>query len=303
MKIQFVCPPGSRSFLPQVLKALGTKHEVSYVEDGQPLDCDVAWVEWAAGDAAAITNHHGQIPRTIVRLHRYEVFEPVFREINWSRVSELVVTHRGILDLAREACPQIRGVPTTVLPIAVDMDIFRFRDRRRPGFKIGVVGNVIARKNPWGWLQVLRLCQDFDHRYDLHILGERRGGQLDHFIDDAIDRMALTGSVHWHAPIANEFVGSWWADKDFCLSTSWHESFCMNPREAMACGVKPVVYEYPGADEQFPGWALWTGVGDAKDMICHESFRPSDSRQWIEEHCSLEQSTPDLLLLVERVVR
>lgn len=295
MKIAILVNPGSDSFTAQLLHTFGQAHEAQQFSEFNEAHSwgDVLWCEWATG-LAMFASLMSAKP-VIVRLHRFEVFEPVLRSINWSNVAALVVTSQHILDLAGPTVSAARNI--CLLPVGIDTDRFQLQ-HHRPGTNIGVVGNINARKNPFGWFQVLAALPP---SYTLHILGEYQDACLKDYCDHAAAQ--FPGQVLYSPPIPNADIPAWWADKDYCLSTSLHDTFVTNVREAMALGVKPVVHDYPCVANE--GW-LPVPCRSIADMVSliragEDCYHPAGYRGRIERTCSWNSQRETLLQIIDSV--
>ena len=75
----------------------------------------------------------------------------------------------------------------------------------------------------------------------------------------------------------------------YILSTSIFESQGLGILEAMCCGLKPVVFNFPGAENIFPSVCLWTDLEQfkMKFMPYHQSF---DYHKWVVDKYSIEKN-------------
>ena len=78
----------------------------------------------------------------------------------------------------------------------------------------------------------------------------------------------------------------WWETVYYCLSTSLSEGNPNNVIEAMAKGIKPVIHNWPGAEDQFKPW-LFSDVSDAAAQILSPQYESKAYRAWIEDRFSV----------------
>jgi glycosyltransferase involved in cell wall biosynthesis len=77
-------------------------------------------------------------------------------------------------------------------------------------------------------------------------------------------------------------MDKWLEDKNYLLSTATSEGCPNNVIEAMAKGIKPVIYAWPGAEEQF-GENVFTIPGQAARMMQSSSeYKPKEYRRIVE---------------------
>ena len=70
-------------------------------------------------------------------------------------------------------------------------------------------------------------------------------------------------------------------DKNYILSTSITEGHPNNILEAMACGVKPLIHNYPHSRTQFKDSDIWDSVGDAMTNIFFGSYNSREYRNFV----------------------
>lgn len=271
MRVAIVCT-SSNLFLKAIDKiiASGGHNGIRFADDVATAQIetwgpDVIWCEWALGHAARITNET-RLP-VIVRLHRFEVFEPIFDAINWTRVKLLIVGSTEILDLARKRAPAIRNLPTLVCPAPLDLDDWKPPAEAPDGFKIGVVANMDPRKNPFAWLDVLG---QLPREFSMHVVGDMGSGWMREWMTHA--SKPFGPRLSFYGPLPHGHLPKFWEDKSFCLCAGMHET--AGPAaavEAAAMGVRPVVYEYASA---LAFWgspeALWRTTAEAASLIRYD---------------------------------
>jgi glycosyltransferase involved in cell wall biosynthesis len=82
-------------------------------------------------------------------------------------------------------------------------------------------------------------------------------------------------------------VNSWLEDKHFIVSGSIGESQGMGLLEGMACGLKPVIHNFPGASEIFPQDCLFNIAEEFCDEITSKDYDSSKYRAFVEERYPL----------------
>ncbi|MHC4987145.1 MAG: glycosyltransferase [Planctomycetota bacterium] len=110
-----------------------------------------------------------------------------------------------------------------------------------------------------------------DPEYKLYMAGERHDLLLRHYLEHAANELGIS-----HAFIYDDFqddIFSWLNDKNFIVSTSVIESQGMGILEAMGAGIKPVVYNFPGARGIFGAAPLFNTPEQFCQKILDTSYR------------------------------
>ena len=84
-----------------------------------------------------------------------------------------------------------------------------------------------------------------------------------------------------------EDVRFWLMDKSYIISTSMIESQGMGILEGMALGLKPIIHNFPGANEIYPSEFLFNISEEFCEQIISDSYEPMKYRRFVEEKYSL----------------
>lgn len=251
---------------------------------------DLVWLEWANEQTMHATNNIKilQGKPTICRIHGYELFYGFLSRINWKAVTRAVFVSDYMKRLAARACPEMfQQTRPLVIPNGVDLDKFPLTDRA-PGFNLAVVGNVAEKKNPALWVEIASRLKKIDPRYTILVAGELKEIKTRLYLDHIIGKLNLGQNVIYHG-FVNDIPG--WFEKEnisYILSTSYFESFGYSIAEGMAMGCRPLIFNYPGAEETWPTRFLFRDVDELVGLIQQtDGFDSPAFRRFIEEHYSL----------------
>jgi glycosyltransferase involved in cell wall biosynthesis len=305
VKIAIMAPEHSHVFVEDFAKVLRERHETSTVLYGEiPIDhllkhvqrqgADLIVCEWANA-ATAYVSRFTRL-KLVVRVHRYEVFEPAMQTIQWDNVDLVLFDSSHIRELAIAAAPSIAQAEFLIMPPLVDLTLWPEKRYMGTRGRIGVVGNVIPRKNPSAWLDALWRLPKY---FTLHVAGEWPDAWISSWWKYAVapfgDRVKVYGALK------QEELARWWQDKTFCLAAGLHEGCPVGVREAAACGVIPSVYEYPGAREHWDERHLWRTTDQAVEQMLLQPNDPNEGPA-IAAKLSVQARGHELLAAIEKAV-
>jgi len=264
---------------------------------------DISWFEWCT-DLAVIGSRQQKVCENIVRLHRYEAYSPWPRQVNWHNIDTLItVGNNFVKDALFNCVPGIENQTSIVtIPNGVDLDKCAFTERQR-GKNIAFLSNIRAVKNPALVLQCMQKLHYIDPEYRLFFAGRFQDFSLEQYIKHMVDTLDLRDVVFFDG--WQEDVCSWLKDKHYVVSTSFIESQGMGLLEAMACGLKPVIHNFPGANEIFSSDFLFNIAEEFCEHIFSTSYEPQKYRRFVEERYPLEKQLTkvnDLLIQFEEKI-
>jgi glycosyltransferase involved in cell wall biosynthesis len=123
-----------------------------------------------------------------------------------------------------------------------------------------------------------------DPEYRLFFGGICQDQVLEQYMHHMVRALGLDGVVFLNG--WQEDISSWLADKHYIVSTSMIESQGMGVLEGMACGLKPVIHNFPGADQIFPPEFLFNISEEFCQKILSDSYKPEKYRKFVENNYS-----------------
>ncbi|MFC1781256.1 glycosyltransferase [Planctomycetota bacterium] len=291
-KVAFFCGGDGMNFLYDIYEFINKRFEVR-IFDGQSEDelselmkwSDISWFEWCT-NLAVIGSRQPKVCKNIIRLHRYEAAGPWPEQICWPNVDTLItVGNSFVMNTLKNKVPDLENQTSVVsIPNGVDLEKSVFCDRQR-GKNIAFLANIRAVKNPALLLQCMQKLHFIDPEYCLFFAGRFDDRTIEQYIRHMILAMNLQDVVFFDG--WQDDVCAWLEDKHYIVSTSFIESQGMGILEAMACGLKPVVHNFPGADQTFPPEYLFNISEEFCEQICSDSYEPQKYRSYVEENYGL----------------
>ena len=98
-----------------------------------------------------------------------------------------------------------------------------------------------------------------------------------------------------------ENINQWFADKHYIVSTSTIESQGMGILEAMVCGLKPVIHNFPGAEQIFSSEYLFNISEEFCQQVLSESYEPKKYRKFVEERYPLKNQLADINNIIKQL--
>jgi len=292
-KVAFFCGGDGMTFLNDIFEFTKQRFEVRLFEGRTTEELyelmkwsDISWFEWCT-NLAVIGSKQPKVCKNIIRLHRYEAYEQWPQFVNWTNIDTIVtVGNSFVKDALLRRVPHIESYTSIVtIPNGVNLDKFAFTGRPR-GKNIAFLSNLRMVKNPAFVLQCMQKIHYIDPEYRLFFGGLFQDETLEQYLRHMVGVLGLRDVVIFDG--GQEDVRSWLQDKHYIVSTSLIESQGMGLAEAMACGLKPVVHNFPGADQIFPAEFLFNIAEEFCEHILSEQYEPQKYRRFVEENYALK---------------
>jgi hypothetical protein len=292
-KVAFFCGGDGMTFLNEIIEFARQRFEVRLFEGRTKEELydlmnwsDISWFEWCT-NLAVIGSKQSKVCKNIIRLHRYEAYEQWPQLVNWANIDTIItVGNSFVKDALLRKVPYIESNITIVtIPNGVNLEKFAFINRTR-GKNIAFLSNLRMVKNPALLLQCMQKLHYIDPEYRLFFGGMFQDETLEQYLRHMVDALGLRGVVFFDG--RQEDVNSWLRDKHYIVSTSLIESQGMGLLEAMACGLKPVIHNFPGADQIYPSEFLFNISEEFCRHILSEQYEPQKYRSFVEENYALK---------------
>lgn len=298
MKIAFVAGNEQQTtFIAPIAVALSTEHEVTECytlnqeKIRQACEADVIWLEWAREHTMAITQ---QFPawlrgkRVIVRLHSYEALYDLHKQVDWSVVTDIIGVAKHVL---HRVMPHIHSQNPKIavhhIPNGVDVEKFTIPEGKQQNRRIAHLGNINNKKGPDKWPDIIHtLLKHTGEDIHFHFGGKFQDSRYEVYLPHIVRQMGVEDRVHFDGAITD--VPGWFADKSYVLCASPWESQNMAVMEGMACGLKPLVHNFPGACDIYREEHIWTTLDDLIFMVGFDKWQPQRYRDFIVKNYRFE---------------
>jgi glycosyltransferase involved in cell wall biosynthesis len=210
---------------------------------------DVVFFEWAS-EQFALATHLPKIGRSVVRMHRYELFDWA-PHINWGWVDRIIVVSHAKRSEFEQRFPT-ESHKLVVIPECVSVNRFQPDCRREFTGEIGVLCHLIPRKRVYELILAFRTLafRGFDVR--LHIGGGEVEGNGDYYsaLRRLVTKCDLSQRVVFHGPVSDPVA--WFKGIDIFVSNSFSEGLQVALLEAMAAGCYCLAHDWAGVEDALP---------------------------------------------------
>jgi glycosyltransferase involved in cell wall biosynthesis len=293
-KIAFFCGlRGDAKFLTDIYRFAERRFPVRFFE-GASVDemyqlmkwSDISWFEWCT-DMVVEASKLPKVCKNVVRLHRFEAYQNWPAQVQWENIDKLItVGNSFVKDALLSRVPNIDGHTSLItIPNGVNLDRFRFVERKK-GKNLACVGYLNLRKNPMFLLQCMQKLHYIEPACRLFFGGTFQDPMLEQYVRHMVYTLGLTDAVFFDG--WQQDVNSWLHDKHYIVSASIGESQGMGLLEGMACGLKPVIHNFPGAGRIFPSEFLFDISEEFCNQICTDAYDPAKYRSFVEENYPLK---------------
>lgn len=293
LHVAFVCG-SSRSFVTDIEREIGKRHEVrtAYFDESVNLKqiqdvidwADATWFEWCDQILIHASHKLRKTSRVLCRLHSYEALSNMPLQVNWDFVDTLFIMPHILRILVPRLPDLTHSVTIESFCYALDLEQFPFNERSA-GFDIAYVGYINHKKNPSLLLHGVHALVQHDDRYHLHVAGRFQQKRYENYWNHMLDVLDLADHVT-HYGWADD-ISSWLDDKNYLLSASVLESFGYGITEAMARGIKPLIHNFPGANEIYRSEWLFASIPELVEDVTEGDYNSHRYRNHVAENFAL----------------
>jgi len=253
---------------------------------GLMRQCDIAWFDGGGRMLVDASQQGGA--RIIASLRRSDVREDWARDVRWENVSILVqIGSSAVEEALLQQVPDIRNrTRLAVIPNAVNLDRYALRRRER-GKHLACMGRLTMESNPALLLQCMQKLNYVDAAYKLFFSGSFESPMLEQYVRHMVETLGLSDVVFFE-PYPSDLDG-WLSDKHYVVAGGIGESQVEGLLTGMACGLKPVIHNFPGAEKLFPLCYLFNIAEQFCEQVLGGDYAPDVYRRYIEEHFALAE--------------
>jgi glycosyltransferase involved in cell wall biosynthesis len=249
--------------------------------------CDIAWFD-GGGDRIVEASALGARARILLSLRRSDVRDRWAKDVRWENVSIVVqIGGSTVEETLLQQVPDIRNrTRLTVVPNGINLKRYGLRRRER-GKHLACIGCLTLEANPAFLIQCMQKLHYIDPGYRLFFAGTFESPVLEQYLRHMVRTLNLADVVSFESSCGD--LNHWLSDKHYIVAGGIGESQVDALLAGMACGLKPVVHNFPGADTQFPQQYLFNIAEQFCEQVLARDYEPQQYRRYVEQHCPIEE--------------
>jgi tetratricopeptide (TPR) repeat protein len=256
---------------------------------------DIAWFD-GGGEMTVEASRLGGDSRIVVSLRRSDLRGRWAKDVRWENVSILVQiggpatslsVGSPVEDMLLEQVPDIHNrTRLVVVPNGIDLCRYTLRRRER-GKHLACIGCLTTEANPAFLVQCMQKLHYIDPGYKLSFAGTFEGPLLEQYLRHMVRALNLEDVVTFEPPCGE--LNHWLSDKHFIVAAGISENQVEALLAGMACGLKPVIHNFPGADKLFPQRHLFNIAEQFCELVLARDYEPEQYRRFVERHYRIEE--------------
>ena len=227
-------------------------------------------------------------PRIVVSVHRSDVRDRWAQDVLWENVDVLApIGSRAVEEALLQQTPDLcRRTRIAAVPHGVNLRRYVLRRRDR-GKHLACIGCLTMEANPAFLLQCMQKLHYLDPGYKLFFSGAFESPMLEQYVRHMVRTLDLTEVVFFE-PHPRD-LNAWLSDKHFVVAGGIGANQVENLLAAMACGLKPVIHNFPGAAELLGPAYLFNIAEQFCEQVLSGDYQPRQYRRLVEQRYPLEQ--------------
>lgn len=268
---------GNKNFLKPIVEQIEKKKSV-FVDNRLNIKlADKAkfiWVEFANEVAVEVANYQTNAKK-ILRVHAYEAFNESAKYIDYNKYDYVIFVSEYIKQYTENRYGKIKN--PIVIPNGIDINSFVIPKNKQINKNIAYAGYLTRKK---GIGEIVMLAHLFPE-YQFFTAGKFQE-------DDVADWLQKKKPDNLHIEKWQYDLNEWFKDKTYILNASIRESHGVSICEAMAAGLKPLVYNWLGSEDIYGKENIWCNPADFKKLL-EEEIMPEKYRKIVIDKFSFNK--------------
>ena len=242
---------------------------------------DLCWFD-GGGEMVVQALARNERRATVVSLRRCDIRDHWVKDVPWENVDIVVqIGSSAVEEALLMQVPDIRNrTRLTIVPNGVNLERYTLRPKGR-GKNLACIGCLTMEANPAFLIQCMQKLHYIDPEYKLFFSGAFESPMLEQYVRHMVGTLELTGTVFFEPRPAD--LNGWLGERHFIIAGSIGESQVEALLAGMACGLKPVIHNFPGADKLLPRWYLFNIAEQFCEQVLSPEYEPQSYRRFVEE--------------------
>ncbi len=248
---------------------------------------DIAWFD-GGGEMAVEASRLGANARIIVSLRRSDLSRRWVKDLCWENVSILVqIGSSAVEEALVEQVPDIHNrTRLVVVPNGIDLRRYTLRRRDR-GKNLACIGCLTMHANPAFLVQCMQKLHYIDPGYKLFFAGTFENPLLEQYIRHMVRTLNLTDVISFESSYGE--LNHWLSDKHYIVASGIGENQVEALLAGMACGLKPIVHNFPGSEKLFPQQFLFNIAEQFCGQALAREYEPEQYRRFVEQRYPIQE--------------
>ncbi|MGE5294669.1 MAG: hypothetical protein ACM3VT_07560 [Solirubrobacterales bacterium] len=271
---------------PQGMADVMRRHDIVWVDGGGEPAVEASRLATLGVGRCDATE--GRTAKVIVSLRRSDVGDRWVRQVRWENVSIVVqIGSSAVEEALVQQVPNIRNrTRLAVVPNGINLSRYGLRRRER-GKHLACLGCLTLEANPAFLIQCVQKLHYIDPGYKLFFSGAFENPGLEQYLRHMVRTLDLTSVVTFERNCGD--LNSWLSDKHFTVASGIGEGQVESVLAGMACGLKPVIHNFPGAQRLFPQQYLFNIAEEFCAQVLSQDYQPEQYRRCVEERYPLDR--------------
>lgn len=248
---------------------------------------DIWWFD-GGGEMVVEASRRVKRKKMVVSLRRCDIRDRWARQVRWENVDILVqIGSSAVEETLLPHVPDIRNrTRLVIVPNGVNLDRYLFRQRTH-GKSLACMGCLTMEANPAFLLQCMQKLHYIDPQYRLFFSGAFESPSLEQYVGYMVQALDLANVVFFE-PHTGDLNG-WLSDKHFVVAAGIGENQVEALLAGMACGLKPVIHNFPGAAKLLPARYLFNIAEQFCEQILSKDYEPESYRRFVQDRYPLKE--------------
>ncbi len=272
----YVLTSGRNFIDPLVARWKKEKKVFVTTEQFNPLmadEAEIIFCEWLRDDAIAVSKYDCKALK-ILRLHAYEAFSSLIYYVDFSKFDKVIFIAEHIKNFVESKVGKIPNA--VVIPVGIGVNGFDPRSKKRNN-KIAYAGEISRKK---GIGELLFIAKNLPE-YEFHIAGKFTEEDVAGYLNEKQPKNVFIEPYSYD-------LQKFFEDKTYIINTSLREGNPITVLQAMAYGLKPLIYDWVGATGIY-GHNVFKNLDELKFLL-EESYKPEEYKSFVENNYDFENT-------------